>query len=62
VKATQKARFDLQAATPGTKQFVKSLKVALQNALGPGNPELVSFGISTGKKKALTSEEKFISK
>ena len=41
---------------------MKSLKVALQNALGPGNPELVSFGISIGRKKALTSEQKFISK
>jgi hypothetical protein len=61
VKATQKARLNLKAATPATQQFVKSLKVALQNALGPGNPELASFGISIGKKKALTVEAKFVS-
>jgi hypothetical protein len=61
VKATQKARLTLNAATPATKQYVKSLKVALQNALGLGNPELRSFGVATGKRRALTVEEKFIS-
>jgi hypothetical protein len=61
VIAAQKARLTLNAATPATKQYVKSLKVALQNALGPGNPSLRSFGIASGQRRALSVEEKFIS-
>ena len=60
VKAIQKARLDLAAALPATHQFVKSLEAAIVNALGPGNPELDSFGIKTGKKRPLTAEQKFL--
>jgi hypothetical protein len=57
VIAAQKARLTLNAATPATKQYVKSLKVALQNALGPGNPSLRSFGIASGQRRPLSVEE-----
>ena len=60
VKALQKARLDLKATLPGTHQFVKSLQVALVNALGPGNPELDSFGIKTGKHRPLSAEKNFL--
>ncbi len=60
VRATKLARLNLKGALPAAHQLVKSLKAALVNLLGPGNPELVSFGIKTGHKKALTAEQKFL--
>lgn len=60
VAATQKVRQQIDALTPATYQYVKSIKVALVNALGPGNPQLPTFGVAVPKRRPLTTQEKFL--
>jgi len=60
VKATQKVRLQIEALTPSTYRRVKSIKVALTNALGAGHPQLVAFGIPLPKRRPLTVQEKFL--
>jgi hypothetical protein len=60
VAQTQKLRLQIEALTPATYQRVKSIKIALVNALGPGHPELATFGIPVPKRRPLTAQEKFL--
>jgi hypothetical protein len=60
VAQTQKLRLQIEALTPATYQRVKSIKLALVNALGPGNPKLPTFGVAVPKRRPLTAEEKFL--
>jgi hypothetical protein len=60
VAQTQKLRLQIEALTPATYQRVKSIKVALVNALGAGHPQLSAFGIPAPKRRPLTVQEKFL--
>ncbi len=60
VAQTQKLRLQIEALTPATYQRVKSIKVALVNALGQGHPELSTFGIPVPKRRPLNAHERFL--